>query len=201
MGELRFGPQFEDFKEQAKGLLAQNLAPIGFEADNILPPPYLVPREFVKLAERVSCHSDPNRWEILYRMLWRLAHGQRKLLEIEIDEDTAALHRMEKEVIRDCYKMRRALKFHASDTAEFEEVAWCEPDHRVLRLVAPYFAQKNPLKRWTILTPFERARWDGAGTLSIQPGGTASASDPQLTLDVGAEVQKRPSPVRALFPF
>src|SRR4051812_44135386 len=35
-----------------------------------------VPREFPSLARLVSAHAAPNRWEILYRVLWRLTHGE-----------------------------------------------------------------------------------------------------------------------------
>lgn len=191
MNALNFGNEFEEFKENARDYLCKNIAPEGMTPDAALVPPFLVPREFLRLAEKVSCHSNPKRWDILYRMLWRLAHGQRKLLEIEIDEDTRALLKMEKEVTRDCFRMRRGLQFHHSDSSDAEEVAWFEPDHRILRLVAPHFARKYPTKKWLILTPFERARWDGH-KLTISAGGAQSPSDKQLTFEACLDRQGKP---------
>ena len=38
---------------------------------------FRVPREFPSLARLVSAHAAPNRWEILYRVLWRLTRTTR----------------------------------------------------------------------------------------------------------------------------
>jgi len=45
-------------------------------------PKFRVPKEFLNLATRVACHRDPRRWALLYQALWRLTHGEPKLLEI-----------------------------------------------------------------------------------------------------------------------
>ena len=34
--------------------------------------PMTVPPAFIELAETVLCHSDPARFSLLYRLLWRL---------------------------------------------------------------------------------------------------------------------------------
>jgi DNA polymerase len=39
-----------------------------------------VPREFVELARRAAEAADPERWALLYEILWRLAHDERDLL-------------------------------------------------------------------------------------------------------------------------
>ncbi|MGO7450313.1 uracil-DNA glycosylase, partial [Rhizobium ruizarguesonis] len=44
-----------------------------------------VPPAFIELAETVLCHSDPARFSLLYRMLWRL-QLDRQLLEVASDE-------------------------------------------------------------------------------------------------------------------
>ena len=44
--------------------------------------PNKVPRAFLPLAQLVSCHRDPNRWPLLYRLLWRVTHTEPNLLEL-----------------------------------------------------------------------------------------------------------------------
>ncbi|UQA57217.1 hypothetical protein [Polyangium aurulentum] len=46
-----------------------------------------VPRKFAELAEIVARHRDPVRWALLYRVLYRIVHENRRLLEDAADED------------------------------------------------------------------------------------------------------------------
>ena len=46
-----------------------------------------VPREFLALAARVLAHRDPQRHGLLYRLLWRMAHGEPRLLSHGLDAD------------------------------------------------------------------------------------------------------------------
>ena len=48
-----------------------------------------VPGAFVDLAPDVLCHSDPERFGLLYRLLWRL-QADRSLLAVASDLDVAA---------------------------------------------------------------------------------------------------------------
>jgi uracil-DNA glycosylase len=50
---------------------------------------FRVPRKFLEIAKQVALHSDERRWTLLYRLLWRITHGEPKLLEIVIDPDVA----------------------------------------------------------------------------------------------------------------
>src|SRR5688572_15854020 len=45
-----------------------------------------VPRAFVTGGKLVACHRDPSRWTLLYHVLWRITHGERKLLDDPLDE-------------------------------------------------------------------------------------------------------------------
>jgi DNA polymerase len=56
-----------------------------------------VPRWFVELARGVAPHRDPGRWDVLYAVLWRLAHERRDLVESG-DADVARLKAMETDV-------------------------------------------------------------------------------------------------------
>jgi DNA polymerase len=57
-----------------------------------------VPRAFVDRARVIARHSDPARWALLYRVLWRLTHGEVHLLDLDADEDVRALVSMEMQV-------------------------------------------------------------------------------------------------------
>jgi probable DNA metabolism protein len=134
-----------------------------------------VPREFLDLASSVACHRDPDRWNLLYRSLWRLTHGERSLLERLTDDDVYRLHTMERAVRRDRHKMTAFVRFRlvASDDEADRYVAWHRPDHFIVRLTAPFFVARFATLHWTLLTPDDSATWDGK-TLAFGPGVPAS---------------------------
>ncbi len=128
-----------------------------------------VPREFVERAERVFCHSDPDRFAFLYRMLWRL-RTEPDLLKIASDIDVRRFETMEKAVRRDIHKMRAFVRFRKiGEDADEEYVAWFEPDHYIVERNAPFFVRRFTGMRWTILAPFASACWDRE-MLTIGPG-------------------------------
>ena len=153
--------------------------------DSSLPPKaiggaFRVPKEFLRLAEHVACHRDTGRWAVLYNVLWRLTHGERNLLEVATDEDVIAVNEMFKAVRRDVHKMKAFVRFRRvgevhSDVTQEIYVAWHRPDHRIVRLAAPFFARRFGSMLWTIFTPDESARWDGE-SLQFGPGVPSSAA-------------------------
>ena len=129
----------------------------------------VVPRDFIGHAETACCHSDPGRFAFLYRMLWRL-RDEPKLLEIAWDPDTRRLEAMEKAVRRDSHKMHAFVRFRKiGDGADERYVAWFEPDHFIVERNADFFVRRFTGMRWTILTPYASADWDGE-RLAIGPG-------------------------------
>ncbi|MDF3152132.1 UdgX family uracil-DNA binding protein [Mesorhizobium sp. XAP10] len=129
----------------------------------------VVPRDFLGHAETAFCHSDPGRFAFLYRMLWRL-RDEPKLLEIASDSDTRRLEAMEKAVRRDSHKMHAFVRFRKiGDGADERYVAWFEPDHFIVERNADFFVRRFTGMRWTILTPYASADWDGE-RLAIGPG-------------------------------
>lgn len=124
-------------------------------------PAFRVPRQFVSLAQTVSYHRDSGRWNLLYRILWRLIHGEPHLLEVTTDDDVLRVTKMEKQVRRDSHKMKAFVRFRkvVRDGAEFF-VAWYQPDHRIVRRIAPFFSRRFAGMNWTILTPDESVSWD-----------------------------------------
>jgi uracil-DNA glycosylase len=121
-----------------------------------------VPKSFVEIAKRVACHADSVRWSLLYRVLWRLTHGEPMLMHVVVDPDIDALHRMEKAVRHDVHKMRAFVRFRAVPHEGGEWfVAWFEPQHRIVELNASFFVDRFAQMRWSILTPDRCAHWDG----------------------------------------
>ncbi len=143
-------------------------------------PTMTVPKAFLSLAQAVICHSDPLRFHLLYRVLFRLQE-ERTLLEVLSDADVAQLHAMEKSVRRDCHKMTAFVRFKevaAEDGhARRRFVAWFEPDHHIVARAAPFFQRRFTDMDWIIATPKGTAAWNGkALTISAAP-----AENPMLT--------------------
>lgn len=134
-------------------------------------PAVRVPPEFLTLAETAGHHRDADRWGVLYRVLWRLTHGEPHLLAIDVDDDVHALRAMAKAVRRDVHKMHAFVRFRQVTGGEGADryVAFHLPDHRIVRLAAPFFRDRFRVLRWAILTPDESAMWDGTDQ-SFGPG-------------------------------
>ena len=130
-----------------------------------------VPRDFPPLARLVAAHADASRWEILYRVLWRLTHGEPALLRLITDPDTHRLLRWEKAVRRELHKFTAFVRFRAirTDDGHDHYVAWYEPEHDVIALGAPFFQRRFTSMHWSILSPRRCVHWDGH-TLSETPG-------------------------------
>jgi DNA polymerase len=60
---------------------------------------FRVPRAFVELASAASRHSDPERWRLLYSVLWRLVRTTPDLLTSEGDPDVIRLRRLAKPIL------------------------------------------------------------------------------------------------------
>ncbi len=132
-----------------------------------------VPRAFIEQAESVVCHADPARFDLLYRVLWRLK-GEPNLLAVASDPDVMRLREMEKAVRRDIHKMRAFVRFvRVGDGPEERFVAWFEPSHTIVRRNAPFFVRRFTGMRWVILTPRGSAAWDGE-ELTFGPAATRS---------------------------
>ena len=126
-----------------------------------------VPAEFLSLAQAVGCFRRLDRWDLLYRVLWRLTHGEPRLLSDHADPEVRKLRLMEKAVRRDMHKMRAFVRFR--ETADSVFVAWYRPDHLIVSANASFFTRRFPSMKWAILTPDECAYWD-TEQLRLGPG-------------------------------
>ena len=140
-------------------------------------PPFSVPRPFVELARAAICHSDPERFSLLYALLLRL-RAQPKAMDDAADPLVGRLERMAKEVRRDMHKMHAFVRFREVATDQGTRyVAWFEPEHHIVRSNAGFFVRRFNSMAWSILTPELSAHWDGEA-LGFSAGATrADAPD------------------------
>jgi DNA polymerase len=140
---------------------------------------FRVPREFVALAAEAGCHRDSLRWSLLYRVLWRLTHGEPHLLEVAVDPDVHRVRALAQAVHRDIHKMHAFVRFREVTTTDGPRfVAWFEPQHLIVEAAAPFFVDRFAAMRWSILTPDRCAHWDGRG-LTFSAGLDRSAAPPE----------------------
>jgi uracil-DNA glycosylase len=138
----------------------------------VLQPPhstFSVPAKFVELAKLAILHRSPERFALLYRLLWRLRHHHDLLMAAD-DPDVATASDMAEAVQRDIRNMEAQLRFREigrEQKAHF--VAWFAPAHHIMAAAAPFFASRFADMPWSILTPDACAHWDGHA-VTITPG-------------------------------
>jgi len=177
------GPDdFDGFRGAARRLIGAGIAPgeVSWAEDGSTglfgtPPPegeapMLLSRRFVALAQDVACHSDADRWAVLYQAIWRLRMGERDLFEVAADPLVHRLRRMQRAISHDVHRMTAFTRFRGVivDGAE-RFVAWYEPDHRIHAKAAPFFVGRFASMTWSILTPAASLHWDRS-RLTIGPG-------------------------------
>ena len=182
---------FDGWREAARGLAEAGVPPSAiawqveggvadlFAGPDSSPPPpgpsFAVPLSFVDLAKKAICHSDPERFALLYAMLLEL-RSNRRAMEDRADPLLDRLERMAKDVRRDIHKMHAFVRFReVEDEAGARFVAFFEPDHHIVRAAAGFFVRRFTNMRWSILTPELSIHWDGE-TLTEGPGATRSAA-------------------------
>jgi len=130
----------------------------------------IVPASFLRLCEVVVLHHEPERFALLYRLLWRLVH-EPGLRNDPIDADMLQAQHMAHAVRRDIHKMKANLRMRGvrdSDGNELQ-VGCYEPAHHVVEAAAPWFAKRLPSARWAIFTPERSVRCE-EGALLFGPG-------------------------------
>ncbi len=147
-----------------------------------------LPASFVDRAKTALLHADPLRFDLIYRMVWRL-NQDRNLVHDLLDPDRLRLDTLVKAVRREEHKMHAFVRFRkvavgrvdgavdassggnaqtASEPA-VRHVAWFEPDHHVLEAVASFFVRRFAAIEWAILTPRICVAWDRK-KLTFGPG-------------------------------
>ena len=178
---------FEGWRDAARGLAEASVpsSAISWQvegedgelfATGAPPPPsgpsFAVPRDLLTLAKAAICHSDPERFALLYTLLCRIRSNKRAL-EDRADPLVDRVEKLAKEVRRDAHKMHAFVRFREVEqpdgTTRF--VAFFEPDHHIVRREAGFFVRRFTTMHWSILTPELSIHWDG-DTLREGPGAT-----------------------------
>jgi len=174
---------FEGWRDAARGLAGAGVPPWavvwhveGGPADlfaSAAPPlqgqSFAVPRPFIELARDAVCHSDPERFALLYALLWKV-RSDRRAIEDRADPLLVRIEKLAKGVRRDIHKMHAFVRFREIDD---RFVAFFEPEHHIVRRAASFFVNRFTNMRWSILTPELSIHWDGE-VLAEGPGASRS---------------------------
>ena len=180
---------YEPFREVARRLVQADLPPSevhllpAADDDDLLaggddglpePPevelPITVPLAFVRRLSRMLCHRDRERLNLAYRLLWRVVHGERRLLSDPAHPDVQWFLRLEQAVTQDVHHFVAVARFRpVPGPPRPGLLAYHRPRWRTARLAAPRFVTRFRGRAFALLTPDESALWDGA-ELSFGPG-------------------------------
>ena len=149
-------------------------------------PAVALPRDFVSGAREVFLHADPARLPLLARLFHRLADDRRHWADT-LHPDRIAFDQLRREVHRDMHKMKAFVRFRQvpEPDGDVRHVAWFEPAHAVVEVVAPFFARRFAGMRWALLTPRVCVRWD-PGQLVDDRASDVERRYPGLSFGPGA---------------
>ncbi|HEY9218496.1 MAG TPA: UdgX family uracil-DNA binding protein [Phenylobacterium sp.] len=155
----------------------------GPTAPPVTAPAFTVPKEFVELADTAILHRSDERFDLLYRVLWRLS-AEPNLMHIASDPQVARLRDFARQVDKAAHKMKAFVRFRLVSDPDQPETyaAWFEPAHRVAERVAPFFARRFTNMRFSILTPDVCVHWDG-DRLGFSPGADPADAPAQDSLE------------------
>lgn len=180
MHNAHFDGSFAGWREVARALLQQGVPPhqvnwLGDgdqgglfdrapDAINTQPqaPAPRIPRQLLELLQSAARFRVEDRWSLLYRILWRVAQGDRAAM-LPGDIDGSQLHKRLKAVRREAHHLHAFLRFHPRpENAQGPQlVAWHEPAHDILPSASEHFAERLGRSTWLIATPDDGVYWDG----------------------------------------
>ena len=137
--------------------------------------PVRASKRFMSLARNAALHSDSERFNLLYRLLWRL-QSNRQAMEDKADPDVRRIEELDKSVRRDSHKMHAFVRFREvrDESGAKHYVAWFEPDHHIVRANAGFFMRRFANMNWSILTPRGCLHWD---RMTMRESGPARRED------------------------
>jgi len=180
---------FEGWRTAARSLLTQGIAPEvvkwrvsgknpglfdvpAFMPTQKLDPKLSVSRDFFLLCKTAILYRDPARFDLLYRILWRISK-EPHLFKITLDPDVVKAKSMAEAVRSDLHNMKTSVRFKSVHIQENDKlwsgfVAWFEPSHFIVQASASFFTERFTNMRWSILTPDISMHWNGK-MLSYSP--------------------------------
>ena len=181
MKRIPIEPSFAAWRRAARALLRQGVEPaqidwVEFDGDEavesvvipenipalpVVAPP-AIPRELLARLETAACFRAPDRWALLYRVLWRWTHGERHVLD-PTDHDGALLDQRIQSVDHETENLVTLTLFRRRDPSmgQPEFVGWYEPHHDLLERAAARFATRMGDSTWMLATPQGAAFWNG----------------------------------------
>jgi len=115
-----------------------------------------VPRALVAIAGLAAQARDPDRFALLYRLVWRANAGE-KLLEHKNDPELRRAQGLAYAVRAEAHRMRTLLRFMPVDDGRY--LGWYAPAHYVLEANAQLMARRFPNLACSIITPDGSAHW------------------------------------------
>lgn len=124
-----------------------------------------IPAALLAQLEQASRYRGEQRWNLLYEVLWRVAHGDRTAM-LAGERLGSELHRRIKQVSREAHHLHAFVRFvplpeALAETLQLDLIAWHEPAHDILDSASGHFAERLGRQRWLIATPRDGIRYDG----------------------------------------
>ncbi|WP_354446755.1 TIGR03915 family putative DNA repair protein [Ottowia thiooxydans] len=148
--------------------------------------PLRIPRSAMDICACASLHQHPHRYELIYRWLQRCQWGEIDAADA-LDADWRRIEKMKIAVAHEIHRMHAFVRFQPlqrGDGLPDLHVAWFEPDHHIIRAVAPFFTKRFPNMHWMILAPELGLHWN-TSELTESTGNTQASLPPP---DAGAEL-------------
>jgi DNA polymerase len=126
---------------------------------------FQVPRELLSLAALTIQARDPDRFGLLYSLIWRINQGEKPLTD-DADPDLSMVRRMALAVRADAHRMRTNMRYlPVPEGRATRFIGWFEPAHFVLQANAQLIVRRFPDLTLSIVTPDGAAHWDRSSLL------------------------------------
>jgi uracil-DNA glycosylase len=175
---------FEEWRNRARPLLMAGVKPddaiAAIESGDAPPVPVApttqltLPAALMRLLDSISAFRAAGRYELMYRLAWRTAFENARLLEDAADPDVRSATLMDSAIRRDVHKMHAFVRFReiVEEGGTPVYFAWFEPEHEILRRGATFFVKRFPNMTWTIATPDGAAVWDQTALSFVESPGS-----------------------------
>jgi uracil-DNA glycosylase len=168
---LKSETDWDGWRRAARALVLAGVEPsaltwsVGGAADELpeVSGTFNVNRALVSLASVAIQAREPERFGLLYSLLWRIHAGEKPQQDPD-DPDLALVRRMALAVRAEAHRMRTMMRFLPVDDKQ-RFLGWFKPAHFVLPANALLMARRFPALTWSAITPDGAAHWDGSALL------------------------------------
>ncbi len=154
------------WEDQDHRQLFSHTAPL---AQPVVRPTPRIPPSLLAALQLAAQYRVAGRWNLLYRVLWRVAQGEREAM-LAGDPDGSALQKRIKAVRREAHHLHAFVRFHPLEgRGGLDYLATHEPAHDVLASASLHFAERLGRQRWMIVSPSDAVWFDGEKLHYRQP--------------------------------